>query len=87
MSRRLNRTAAGSRSGRRSVSSAMIAGIVNAAGSFSPSSHHELRKIYSKPFGFTDTVLGTCGIYIGNFATPGWDFCTGWGSPKGYFGK
>jgi len=70
-----------------SASSPIIAAIVNAAGSFSPSSHHELRKIYSKPFGFRDTTLGNCGYYIGNFATPGWDFCTGWGSPKGYFGK
>ena len=70
-----------------SVSAPMIAGIVNAADSFSESSHQELSKIYSKPFGFSDIVLGNCGLYIGNFATRGWDFCTGWGSPKGYFGK
>jgi kumamolisin len=70
-----------------SVSSPMIAGIVNASGSFSKSSYDELSKIYSKPFGFTDTRYGTCGLYIGNFATPQWDFCTGWGSPRGYSGK
>jgi kumamolisin len=70
-----------------SVSSPMIAGIVNAAGSFSESSHQELSEIYSKPSGFKDIVLGTCGIYIGNLASTGWDFCTGWGSPMGYVGK
>ena len=70
-----------------SVASPVIAGIVNAAGSFSASSHDELGKIYSNPRGFTDTVFGNCGIYIGNFATLGWDFCTGWGSPRGYSGK
>ena len=70
-----------------SLSSPTIAGIVNAAGRFSESSHHELSQIYSNPSGFTDITLGTCGIYIGNLATAGWDFCTGWGSPMGYLGK
>jgi subtilase family serine protease len=70
-----------------SVSSPLIAGIINAAGSFALSSPEELSGIYSHPFGFTDLTFGDCGIYIGNFATPGWDFCTGWGSPRGYSGK
>ena len=70
-----------------SVSSPLSAGVINAAGSFARSSSAELKEIYSRPFGFTDISFGTCGLYIGNFATPGWDFCTGWGSPRGYFGK
>ena len=70
-----------------SLATPLIAGIVNAADSFSTSSYDELSKIYSDPIGFTDTRYGTCGIYIGNFATLGWDFCTGWGSPQGYSGK
>jgi len=70
-----------------SVSSPLIASIVNAAGSFAESSYNELSGIYSRPLGFNDLTLGNCGLYIGNSAVPGWDFCTGWGSPKGYFGK
>ena len=31
--------------------------------------------------------LGTCALNIGSFAVFGWDFCTGVGSDKGYFGK
>jgi subtilase family serine protease len=70
-----------------SVATPLMAGVVNAAGSFSASSYQELSKIYSKPTGFTEILYGTCGLYIGNFAMPGWDFCTGWGSPRGYSGK
>jgi kumamolisin len=70
-----------------SVSSPLIAGIINAAGSFAESSYNELSGIYSRPLGFNDLALGNCGLYIGNSAAPGWDFCTGWGSPKGYFRK
>ena len=82
-----------------SVATPIWAGIVNAAGRFSTSTAAELTQIYSKPFlfaeippGFSDISSGTCGmsatgvfdVYI---ATPGWDFCTGLGSPSGYFGK
>ncbi|MBV8088183.1 MAG: S53 family peptidase [Alphaproteobacteria bacterium] len=82
-----------------SVATPIWAGIVNAAGRFSTSTVAELTQIYSKPFlfaeippGFSDISSGTCGmsatgvfdVYI---ATPGWDFCTGLGSPSGYFGK
>jgi subtilase family serine protease len=70
-----------------SVASPLIAGIVNAAGSFSKSSYDELSKIYSNPSGFTIHRFGNCGLYIGDFATASWDFCTGWGSPQGYSGK
>ena len=30
---------------------------------------------------------GSCGEYAAFLATSGWDFCTGLGSPRGYFGK
>lgn len=73
-----------------SVSTASLAGIVNAAGSFAPSSQAENQLIYSnlhKPFAFRDIVYGTCGINIGDFAVPGWDFCTGVGSDIGYRDK
>jgi hypothetical protein len=31
--------------------------------------------------------VGSCGPYMGYFASSGWDFCTGLGSPRGYSGK
>lgn len=70
-----------------SVSSPVNAGISNAEGSFAPSSYAFLSKLYADPVAFTDITQGNCGLYIGNFATNGWDFCTGWGSPHGFFGK
>jgi len=54
---------------------------------FAPSSYAELSKMYSSPFGFTDITGGSCGEYAAFLATSGWDFCTGLGSPRGYFGK
>jgi kumamolisin len=70
-----------------SVSSPTLAGIVNAAGGFAHSTAAELETIYRSPFGFTDISVGNCGPYMGSWATPGWDFCTGVGSPRTYFGK
>ncbi|HXW15551.1 MAG TPA: S53 family peptidase [Terriglobia bacterium] len=73
-----------------SVGSPSVAGIVNAAGHFYGSSFLELETIYSnrsKSSDFTDITLGTCGPYISFTATPGWDFCTGVGTPYGYKGK
>jgi kumamolisin len=70
-----------------SVATVIVTGIVNAAHSFEPSSAAELSKIYSSPFAFSDITAGTCGEYATYFATPGWDFCTGLGSPRGYTGK
>jgi subtilase family serine protease len=70
-----------------SVGSPAMAGIVNAAGHFSRSSFEELETIYSGFSGFTDIKNGTCGPYVTFAATPGWDFCTGVGSPYGYSGK
>lgn len=69
-----------------SVGTAATAGIINAAGHFHDSSAEELEVIYSSG-GFTDLKKGYCGPYITFAATPGWDFCTGVGSPWGYEGK
>ncbi|HKO05378.1 MAG TPA: S53 family peptidase [Candidatus Acidoferrales bacterium] len=75
-----------------SVSSPVMAGIVNAAGSFSNSSAAELSTIYSKGFlglspGFNDIRADNCGPYGGYLALLGYDFCTGVGSPNGYKDK
>jgi kumamolisin len=71
-----------------SVSSPIWAGIVNSAGSFSASSNAELTKLYgASSADFNDITLGSCGRYLGYFAGPGWDFCTGRGSPNSYGGK
>jgi len=71
-----------------SLSSPMMAGIVNAANSFSASTDAELAKLYGDPHAdFTDIKLGSCGPYMGYFASSGWDFCSGLGSPKTYKGK
>jgi subtilase family serine protease len=82
-----------------SVSTPIWAGIVNAAGRFSASTAAELTQIYSRsfpfaeiPLGFSDISSGTCGMSVtGVFdiylASLGWDFCSGVGSPLGYFGK
>jgi subtilase family serine protease len=82
-----------------SVATPIWAGIVNAAGRFNRSTAAELAEIYSKPsvlveasMGFADIESGTCGMGAGGvfdtyLATDGWDFCSGVGSPRGYFGK
>jgi kumamolisin len=66
-----------------SVATPMWAGIVNAAGNLAASTQAELTRLYANSHsGFNDITLGSCGVYMGYFATPGWDFCTGLGSPK-----
>jgi len=70
-----------------SLATVVTTGIVNAAHSFAPSSYAELSKMYSTPFGFTDIIGGSCGEYAAFLALPGWNFCTGLGSPRGYLGK
>jgi subtilase family serine protease len=71
-----------------SVASPLVAGIVNAAGSFAASSNDELTRLYKdKSADFNDITYGNCGPYIGYFAAPGWDFCSGLGSPSTYRGK
>jgi kumamolisin len=74
-----------------SVSAPSLAGIINASGRFASSSQDENALIYRHLFAdrddFRDIAYGTCGLNIGNFATPGWDFCTGIGSDIGLGGK
>lgn len=74
-----------------SVSSPALAGIINNAGQFHSSSQAENAEIYRHIFfdrdDFRDIFYGNCGVNIGNFATPGWDFCTGVGSSIGLGGK
>jgi subtilase family serine protease len=71
-----------------SVASPMWAGITNAAGGFSPSSAAQLTKLYGDPASdFNDTAVGVCGPFQGYVAAPGWDLCSGLGSPKTYSGK
>jgi subtilase family serine protease len=70
-----------------SVPTALMAGIVNAASSFFDSSAAELGAMYRHFCDFEDVKVGSCGLYLGTFATAGWDFCTGLGSPRGYAGK
>lgn len=66
-----------------SVSAPVWAGIVNATGAFASSSQAELGRLYggTGPISFTDITFGNCGPYVDYLAGPGWDFCTGNGSP------
>jgi kumamolisin len=73
-----------------SVAAPVWAGIVNSAGSFSSASQNELATLYANrgnKSDFTNILLGSCGPNQGYLAAPGWDFCTGIGSPIGYSGK
>ncbi len=74
-----------------SVSSPALAGIVNNAGKFFSSSQAENTEIYHHLLydrdDFRDISYGNCGINIGDFSVPGWDFCTGVGSSIGLGGK
>jgi kumamolisin len=70
-----------------SVAAPVWAGIVNAAGRFSPASQNELTTLYANPGDLSDVVRGSCGPNEGYMAVEGWDFCTGLGSPAGYLGK
>ncbi len=74
-----------------SVSSPALAGIINNAGKFQPSSQAENSEIYRHSFfdrdDFRDIVSGNCGVNIGDFSTFGWDFCSGVGSSVGLSGK
>jgi len=73
-----------------SASSPIWAGIVSAAGSNSGSTAAELANIYKNrgnKLDFTDIKSGVCGPWNGNLTQPGYDLCTGVGSPVGYAGK
>jgi subtilase family serine protease len=66
-----------------SVASPVVAGITNNAGRFSLSSNAELTRLYTNPSMSFDIQKGICGPYAGYWATAGWDFCSGVGSPAG----
>lgn len=74
-----------------SVATPVMAGIVNSAGKFSKSTLLELKKIYSDFYYstgyFMDITCCFCGPYMTFPAGPGWDFCTGVGSPRTKGGK
>lgn len=71
-----------------SVSSPALAGIANAAGSFHSSSRAENTVLYrGRPALFNNIDYGNCGLYMGTFATGGYDLCTGLGSPRTLIGK
>jgi subtilase family serine protease len=67
-----------------SVATPTLAGIVNASGHLAPSSSAELFSLYNpRNFdSFNDITYGACGYYSGTFSGPGWDLCTGLGSPN-----
>ena len=73
-----------------SVAAPSLAGIINAGGSFRSSSQAENQLIYGNLFNgfdFRDITYGNCGLNIGNFAVPGYDLCSGVGTPIGHQGK
>lgn len=73
-----------------SVSSPMMAGIVNRAGSFAASSAAELTTIYNNlgvTTAFKDITGGYCGPYMGYSSERGWDICSGVGTSRGSTGK
>ena len=73
-----------------SASSPIWAGIISAAGNNSGSSSAELTTIYKNRGNkqdFNDIKSGVCGPWNGNLTQPGYDLCTGVGSPVGYGAK
>ena len=69
-----------------SVAAPLLAGILNSTGNFAASTSAELTKLYSsegffQTRGFTDIVYGSCNFYASSYAVPGWDECTGLGTP------
>ena len=70
-----------------SVATPLWSGVVNAAGRFAVSTRAELTKMYDDKSGFGKITYGNCGLYSDDFASEGWNFCRGLGSPSGYSGK
>jgi subtilase family serine protease len=72
-----------------SVATPTLAGIVNASGHLASSSAAELVALYelSNFETFNDITYGACGYYSGTFSGPGWDLCTGFGSPRDLDGR
>lgn len=73
-----------------SASSPIWAGVVSAAGGNLSSTTTELISIYrnrGNRADFTDIKSGVCGPWNGNLSLPGYDLCTGVGTPLGYGAK
>ncbi len=73
-----------------SVASPAMAALVNNAGAFRPSTTAELRLMYAnraRPHNFTDITAGACPNATSGTASPGYDLCTGIGTPLGRWGK
>ncbi len=74
-----------------SVATPVTAAIVNAAGHFYASTAIEQAQIYAtlgtEGGGWDYVTFGFCGPYDGTFAVPGWDACTGAGTPNGLSAK
>ncbi|HEY9127670.1 MAG TPA: S53 family peptidase [Acidobacteriaceae bacterium] len=65
-----------------SLATPLSAGLVNATGGFALSSAEYLADIYAATPFVTDITYGSCYYYSAYYAAPGWDLCTGMGSPK-----
>ena len=67
-----------------SLATPLMAGMTNAVGSFASSTAEQLGGVYG--YGdrkyLTDITYGSCNYYSASYAIPGWDFCTGLGTPK-----
>lgn len=67
-----------------SVAAPSLSGIINASGNFAASSQAENTFLYTRKGEFFNNIdYGSCGLYLGTFASGGYDLCTGLGSPKG----
>jgi subtilase family serine protease len=66
-----------------SLATPVTAALFNTTGSFENSSYAALSDVYSlrNLNDFRDITYGACGFYSGSFSSPGWDLCTGFGSP------
>ncbi len=73
-----------------SVAAPSLAGVINSAGSFAASTAAELSILYTHgnvASSFQDITYGVCGESADSLAYPGWDFCSGIGTPVGYTNK
>jgi len=69
-----------------SAATPIVAAIANLGGRFAASSADELSHVYRGGGKFNKILAGTCGP-LGIYASaPGWNFCTGVGSPNGTSG-
>lgn len=65
-----------------SLATPLTAGMTNSLGNFAASSNLQLTELYKAAPFTTDITYGACYYYSAYYAAPGWDLCTGMGSPK-----